>query len=397
MKPLQPFLPLLLSLIGLYLHVSVSAISLSTNSRWIVNESGTRFKLACINWPSHLQTMLAEGLDKQPVDVISKSIASRGFNCVRLTYAIFMLTNDSLSSLKVRESFEKYNLTKSIKGIEKHNPSFLNLTLIQAYKTVVSNLEENNVMVILDNHVSEPGWCCAKEDGNGFFGDKYFNPYVWIEGLKRMATMFNGKSNVVGMSLRNELRGPNQTVPHWYKYMQMGAEAVHKANPKVLVVLSGLYFDNDLSFLSNKQVKLSFKVKLVFEVHWYSFSNSKPWSKLNMNQACGKITKDIMRKAGFLVDQGWPLFMSEFGVDNRGISDNDNRYLGCVLGLLAELDLDWALWTLPGSFYFREGVVDMDETYAILNHDWSKTRNSTILRNIQAVQQPFRGINSYNY
>jgi Cellulase (glycosyl hydrolase family 5) len=84
---------------------------------------------------------------------------------------------------------------------------------------VVSNLGANNIMVILDNHISKPGWCCSNSDGNGFFGDKYFDPDVWISGLTKMANMFNGVSNVVGMSLRNELRGAKQNVDDWYRYI----------------------------------------------------------------------------------------------------------------------------------------------------------------------------------
>lgn len=65
---------------------------------------------------------------------------------------------------------------------------------------MVSNLEANNVMVILDNHISEPSWCCSAYDGRGFFGDIYFNPDLWIEGLTQMAAFFKGVPNVVGMS-----------------------------------------------------------------------------------------------------------------------------------------------------------------------------------------------------
>ena len=49
---------------------------LHTDSQWIVNENGNRVKLACVNWPSHLDTVAAEGLSKQPVDAISKRIVS---------------------------------------------------------------------------------------------------------------------------------------------------------------------------------------------------------------------------------------------------------------------------------------------------------------------------------
>jgi len=82
---------------------------------------------------------------------------------------------------------------------------------------VVKSLGENDVMVILDNHVTVPGWCCSSMDGNGFFGDQYFDPELWIIGLTNMATLFKGVSNVVGMSLRNELRGPKQDVNQWYR------------------------------------------------------------------------------------------------------------------------------------------------------------------------------------
>ncbi|KAK6242182.1 Glycoside hydrolase [Theobroma cacao] len=367
------------------------SLPLSTNSRWIVDEKGQRVKLACVNWVSHLEPMVAEGLSKLPMDVIAKRIVSTGFNCVRLTWPLFLVTNDSLASLTVRQSFQRLGLLESIAGIQTNNPSIIDVSLLKAYQAVVSSLGENNVMVILDNHISKPGWCCSNFDGNGFFGDQYFNPDIWITGLTRMATLFNAVTNVVGMSLRNELRGPKQTVNDWYRYMQKGAEAVHSANPDVLVILSGLNYDKDLSFIRNRQANLTFTGKLVFEVHWYGFTDGQTWVTGNPNQVCGRVANDMMRTSGFLVDQGYPLFVSEFGVDQRGTNVNDNRYLNCFLGVAAELDLDWALWTLVGSYYLREGVVGLNEYYGILNWNWCEIRNSSFLERISALQSPFRG------
>ncbi|KAJ6689108.1 hypothetical protein OIU85_005507 [Salix viminalis] len=324
----------------------VMALPLSTDSRWIVDENGQRVKLACVNWVSHLEVMVAEGLSKQPMDAIAKRIVSLGFNCVRLTWPVFLVTNDTLGSLTVRQSLESLALLESISGIQANNPSIIDLPLLNVYQAVVSSLGDNNVMVILDNHVSKPGWCCSNSDGNGFFGDQYFDPDQWITGLTRMASMFNGVPNVVGMSLRNELRGPKQNVNDWYSYMQKGAEAVHSANPDVIVILSGLNYDKDLSFLRNRPVDLTFSGKIVFEVHWYGFTDGQAWKNGNSNQVCGRVVDNMMRISGFLLDQGWPLFVSEFGVDQRGTNVNDNRYLGCFLGAAAELDFDWALWTL---------------------------------------------------
>ena len=79
---------------------------------------------------------------------------------------------------------------------------------MDAFKRVVAGLGEAGLMVILDNQISRPEWCYGLNDGNGFFGDSDFDPGVWIQGLSSMATAFKGTTAVVGMSLRNELRGP---------------------------------------------------------------------------------------------------------------------------------------------------------------------------------------------
>lgn len=83
----------------------------------------------------------------------------------------------------------------------------------------MASLAKNNVMMILDNHISKPGWCCSRFDGNGFFGDEYFDPDLWVQGLTKVATIFKSTNNVVGMSLRNELRGLLQNADDWYRYI----------------------------------------------------------------------------------------------------------------------------------------------------------------------------------
>ncbi|KAH9313810.1 hypothetical protein KI387_022437, partial [Taxus chinensis] len=385
---------------------------LYASSRWIVGQDGCRVKLACVNWASHVDIMVAEGLDRQPLDTITTSITAMGFNCVRLTWALYMFTDPSLGSTTVRESLRKSSLTDAESGIETHNPDLLDLSVLEVYKRVVSSLGSSDVMVILDNHISRPGWCCGNSDGNGFFGDKDFRPDVWIKGLTTVASTFNGSSQVVGMSLRNELRGPRQNQNDWYKYMQMGAEAVHKANPAVLVILSGielnplfqlhlfkeycsLSFDTNLNFLSRNPVSLNFKEKIVFEMHWYAFSDGQAWANGNANQVCGSVMSSVYSRGGFLITPNKsytaPLFISEFGIDQRGTNVNDNRYINCFLAFAAENDLDWAYWALQGSYYIRSGKVALDETYGLLAGDWSHPRNVSFLERLSVLQQPFQG------
>jgi hypothetical protein len=108
--------------------------TLSTASRWVVDESGSRVKLACVNWPSHLEPMLAEGLGKRPVGAIAGDVAAMGFNCVRFTWPTFLVTNASYSSLTVAQSFLRLNLTESLAGIRVNNPELVDLKLIDAFK-----------------------------------------------------------------------------------------------------------------------------------------------------------------------------------------------------------------------------------------------------------------------
>ncbi|XP_010556349.1 PREDICTED: uncharacterized protein LOC104825675 [Tarenaya hassleriana] len=368
------------------------AYPLSTSSRWIVDETSQRVKLSCANWPSHLQPVVAEGLSKKPVEEIADKIVGMGFNCVRLTWPLDLATNFTLAhNVTVRQSFQSLGLYDDFVGFQTHNPSIIDLPLIDAFKTVVETLGNEGVMVVLDNHVTKPGWCCSDDDGNGFFGDRFFDPTVWISGLTNMASIFNGVSNVVGMSLRNELRGSRQNTNDWFKYMEQGAEAVHSANPNVLVILSGLHYDLDLSYIRAQPVNLSFDGKLVFELHWYAFSDGDSWATNNPNDICGKISNRVNNAGGFLLDKGYPLFLSEFGIDERGGNINDNRFFGCFLGWAAENDIDWALWVLSGSYYIREGVAGMVEFYGALDADWNDARNSSFLQRISLLQSPLQG------
>lgn len=134
---------LLLSLLVLYSNWVViiwpsMAMPLYTNSRWVVDEGGRRVKLACVNWSSHLEVMAAEGLNKQPLDSISKRIGTMGFNCVRLTWPLFMVTNNTLGSTTFRKSLQNLGLVESIAGVQVNNPGLLDLPVLQVFQVTCS-------------------------------------------------------------------------------------------------------------------------------------------------------------------------------------------------------------------------------------------------------------------
>ncbi|CAA0820475.1 Cellulase (glycosyl hydrolase family 5) protein [Striga hermonthica] len=177
--------------VAIFLPISINATILSTSSRWIVNQdTGERVKLACVNWMSHLEPMIAEGLEKQPVHEIAWQIAADGFTCVRFTWPTFMFTRPDYYDLTVSQSLDRYNLSDAKAGILKNNPWSLGLTVRNLHKVVVRVLGQHDLMVILDNHISRPEWCCSLDDNNGFFGDLDFDPDEWLKGLTEVALIY---------------------------------------------------------------------------------------------------------------------------------------------------------------------------------------------------------------
>ncbi|KAK2414087.1 glycosyl hydrolase 5 family protein [Trifolium repens] len=250
--------------------------------------------------------MIAEGLNRIPLKELIIQLKELGFNCVRYTWATHMFTR--YSTYKVGETFDKLNLHGTRLGIGFYNPSLENVTVVDAFDFIIDEFGKQGMMVLADNHVSDPKWCCDNNDGNGFFGDQHFDPLEWLEGLSNVANRVKGKPQVVAIGMRNELRGPNQDKNNWYKYMSQGATTVHKANPNVLVFVSGLNYDTDLSFLKTKPLNVSIGNKLVYEVHSYAWSNGSPndWNEQPVNQKCANVMNGLNDKAGFLMSGSNP-------------------------------------------------------------------------------------------
>ncbi|OVA18925.1 Glycoside hydrolase [Macleaya cordata] len=378
-------------LISFFLFASLAnSLPLSTNGRWVVDSmTGKRVKLQCINWASHMQSMVVEGLDKKPLPEIVDSMSSLGFNCVRLTYATYMFTRLDYGTRTVDHSFTSLNLTEARDGIAKNNPSLLNLTVVEAYHKVVDELGAKGIMVVLDNHISRPNWCCSENDGNGFFGDEYFDAEEWLEGLTIVARRFKYYPQVVAMSMRNELRGPRQAQPDWFRWVGRGGRRIHFVNPKLLVIVSGLSYDTDLSFLP-RNLSVNLGNKLVYEGHWYAFSSGrrKAWVNGPLDKVCATTMKEFDDRIYFVTKgkNPVPLFASDFGVDQRGLNQGDNMFISCFLAYAAERDLDWALWALQGSYYIRENKTDFEETYGVLDKNWDQPRNPKFRERYRLVE-----------
>lgn len=57
----------------------------------------------------------------------------------------------------------------------------------QVFDAIAQECAHQQIYVHLDNHVSKAGWCCSGDDGNAWFGDKYFDTTKWERALGYMA------------------------------------------------------------------------------------------------------------------------------------------------------------------------------------------------------------------
>ncbi|XP_057454557.1 glycosyl hydrolase 5 family protein-like [Lotus japonicus] len=384
------FLVLLVSIVASHSNAN----PLSTQGRWIIDDStGQRAKLVCGNWAGHLQPMIPEGLDRRPLKELVSELVKHNFTCVRLTYAIYMWTR--YGDHIVNDTLNTFDVPEVVTGIAKNNPSVLKMTHIQAFEAVVLELGAQNVKVLLDNHVSEPKWCCGDDDENGFFHDRHFDPEEWVQGLTLAAKYFARNKAVVAMSLRNELHGPRQNENDWYRYMSQGALAIHRANQNVLVVISGLNYDTELQFLRKKPLMIDLGNKMVFETHLYSWSGigtlklKEIWSKQPLNRICSQSIEGLDQRAGFLTSGkiAAPLIFTEFGFDQSGSTVEDNRFLTCIQTYLVGRDMDWGLWAFHGGYYLREDKVQLDESFGVMDATWHNLRYSNFTDKFQLLQR----------
>lgn len=138
--------------------------------------------------------MVPEGLQHASIKDIVSWFPKFGLNSVRLCFAIEMV--DDYLSNSPNQTLEKSfinalgeaNGTVVLNQILEKNPEFTKeTTRLEVWDAVAKELSSQGVIIHLDNHVSKAFWCCGENDGNGWFGEKFFNVENWKRGLAFMA------------------------------------------------------------------------------------------------------------------------------------------------------------------------------------------------------------------
>jgi endoglucanase len=171
-----------------------SILPLSTKGRDVIDANGDVFHYKATNWPGHQEIVIPEGLQYSSIKSIVSWFPKLGLNSVRLTFAIEMI--DEYYSNSPNQTLEKsvinalgqVNGTKVLNQILAKNSQFSrNTTRLQVWDAVGKELSSQGIVIHLDNHVSKASWCCDDDDGNAWFGDKFFDVENWKRGLSFMA------------------------------------------------------------------------------------------------------------------------------------------------------------------------------------------------------------------
>ncbi|KAF1845257.1 glycoside hydrolase family 5 protein [Cucurbitaria berberidis CBS 394.84] len=397
---------------------TASGLPLSTKGRDIIDANGEVFHFMSTNWPGHQEIMIPEGLQHSSIKDIVAWFPKFGLNSVRLTFAIEMI--DDIYSNNPNQTLEKSvinalgqtNGTRVLGQILKKNPQFnKNTTRLQVWDAVGRELSKQGVIIHLDNHVSKAFWCCGDDDGNGWFGEKYFDVEKWKRGLAFFTK--HAKNNwptFSSVGLRNELRGAKVSEPvdwyTWYVHMTSAADAVHKAAPDALLFFSGLSYDTYIDPIplgkalngtsgtptAGKTARFvpsnfSWENKIVLEIHKYDFEATqdncttfkskwyqKGFQAVNPNDPATQYT--------------FPMVISEWGFIQNGTYWNQTTYASCLIEMVKEYQVSWQHWELSGSFYLQtrpnrtpETIQGLEEAWGLLNYNWNGIRSPITLDN----------------
>lgn len=354
----------------------------------------------CVNLPGSLETLLPEGLTEQTPGQLCATIASMGFNCVRLTWSTEMLQKGARAAVGPGSAFQRYASERAQLDIVRVNPWIQCATVLQCFEKVVRGFAQHGLMVIADNHVSKAAWCSEEDDGNRWFSDLCFPVDEWLEGLRQMAAVARRHPNIVGIGLRNELlKLPIlQSVlrygkynGEWIQHMSDAAREVHAENPALLLVAGGNFAAGNLGFLRSHAFVPEIRGKVVFESHIYNGWYVQPlWKVIGCEWTAWFVKGLLLQNRNAFVrslgSRAAPYFLGEFGCNVKPLGGTDPLFLRCIAEWVGTEQVHFGFWTIAGKYYYRQGSQDIDEPFGLLMPDFRSVRNPELLGILQDIK-----------
>lgn len=390
------------------------AVPLHTQSRWIVDANGHRFKLAGASWyGGESADLVPLGLDHNDVHAIAHAVKLLGFNSVRIPWALALYEQNPIVSDALLSA----------------NPSLKGAHALDVLDAVIDAVAQEGLVVILDNHRSRGDWCCDTAHGDGLWHTAQYPEANWIADWKALTMRYAAQPAVIGADLRNELRpqlpddaggcgdcdnpadagcwclqpswGDNNALTDWAAAAERAADAILQVNPNLLIFVEGDFWATWFG-ASYRPVTLSVPNRLVYSPHNYASSNGGAASFADY--AAFKTAIDSAW--GYLVTPGQPytapVWVGEFGANQTSpdddaadlatLTDPNAKWWIWIRQYLADNDFDWAVWALNGTQGAGYGrTFGAAEGYGVLATDWSTPAPQPFISALQALEAPTQG------
>jgi aryl-phospho-beta-D-glucosidase BglC (GH1 family) len=344
-------------------HYNITSyeLPLRTKGRDIVDARGRRFKLSSVNWYGASDELFVPGgLDIQHRNVIAQTIKKLGFNSVRLPYADEIV----------------YNNPKIEDRLLMANPDLFGATALDVLAAVTTSLTDNGIAVIMNNHITSATWCCGADPCDSGWANDHLGSICrvrqteeqWIQNWETVMLPHVDNPLVIGVDLRNEVRGLWGTMPwaKWAAAAERCGNRLLKMNPDWLVVVEGTESANDVSGARTRPVKLDIEHRLVYSAHIYGWSG---WGSIEgrfMKRPYESFVKTMRHNWAYLLEQDIaPVWIGEIGA-GQGPSIGSHRYWDNMMTYLKSIDADFGYWAINP----RKPKDNETEWYSLVEDDW---------------------------
>lgn len=316
-----------------------SAFPLHVQGARIAGADGRPVRLCGVNWGGAQQDEgVPYGLDRLPVSVLAGKIAAMGLNHVRVPFATgHILTN---KGNPVTTVVPAYRVAA--------NPGLAGMTAWEVLQKFTDELTAAGLYVVLNNHISYPGWCCSEADNNGFWWNDNWPASVFISCWETVAERFAGNP-LVGYDIRNEPRkatiGGIQRVPAWggggsYDFRQMYevmTSLITSRDPDCLCFCEGLDYASDLTGWAAAPVR---RPNAVASLHDYPWFHKGVRSYLAYKAAMDARFPDL----------GVPVWAGEFGTNTDVYTAAlESGWLPWFVQYAGERGWHWCWWELSST------------------------------------------------
>jgi endoglucanase len=286
---------------------------------------------------------------------------------------------------------------------------------------VIEAIVAQGLVVVLDNHRSRGDWCCDIPHGDGLWYTEEYPEEDFFAHWQMMTERYKDQPGVVGMDLRNELRGqlapgspascggacvePTEENPapectcEWASWGDSSGmnrdftvvaedvgDAILSINPDLLIIVEGPHWASWLG-VNYRHLQLSVPNKLVYSAHNYKMSQTFT--------DCPTLQSELEQRFGYVVNEGLPyttpLWLGEFGIEHTDVG-LENPWWVCFVDYMKQKDFDWAYWPLNGTqgpgYSRTDGA---EEGYGILDVAWDAPAHAAHLEVLQGLQAPTLG------